>query len=140
MHPPKWIFQALEDNYELNAELTVGKKVCWESAAHWDNPFRIGEDQNVIFFQTSAREFHGLGEVIGVGTCKLGNPKHSASIGVDVLYTEKFSPKIPVPSSIPTLTWDDNRIPLVLTEGFTGTNFPISGRDWANLKGILPRL
>jgi len=140
MHPPRWIFQALKENYELRDEMTVGKKVCWESAPHWDNPFRIGEDQNVIFFQAKTREFHGLGEVIGVGQCKLGNKVHTADVGVDVMYTERFSPPVAVPSTLPKVVWDDQRLPQVLTKGFTGTSFAVTESDWANLGKVLPRL
>lgn len=141
---PRWIFQALE-GYDLKTKLHVGKKECWKKVPHWDNPSRIGEDQQIIFFQATKREFHGLGVIISVSSCKLRDERHTKEVGVDVLYTDKFSPPISAPKALPKWArdkkmWANKQIPDLLTGHFTGVLHGISGRDWANLGRIFPRL
>jgi len=122
--------------YDLNTELQVPKAECWEDIDHLEKPFRVGEDQQVIFFQATRREFHGLGRILAVSSCRLGNMNHTKEKGVDVLYTKKFSPPIALPQTIPLLSWEDERLPILLTTGFVGAIFPISRKDWVNLEQI----
>jgi len=138
---PRWLFQAVLEECNLKAELIAGDKECWYKVEHRDNPFRMGEDQQVIFYQAAKREFHGLGVIIAVPPpCKLGNKNHTKKIGVDVLYTEKFMPPISVPRKLPKLIWENDQLPNLFTGHFVGAVFPISDKDWANLEKICPRL
>jgi hypothetical protein len=124
-----------------DSNLVVGNMECWKNLEHRETPFRLGEDQSAIFFQTTKRELHGLGEIISVPFCQLKNEKaHKKKTGADILYVKKFTPPISVPNSIPKLRWDNRSLPLVLTEGFQGTCFSITENDWGNLKQICPQL
>lgn len=95
----------------------------------------------IVFFQSTRREFHGFGEIISVPKCVLGNEKvHTKDMGADILYTKKITPSLPVQQKIPKLAWDNESIPLVLTEGFKGTCFSLTERDWGNIKRICSQL
>jgi hypothetical protein len=137
---PRWLFQATPDRYDLIDEFKEGERVCWGRITHWNKPFRLGEDQRVIFFRAGSKELYGVGRILSVTKCLQQESAHTKNKGVDVLYDKRFFPPIPLPSKLPKLDWDDNRLPKLLTEGFRGTIFPLTPKDWSNLKKICPRL
>jgi len=63
---PRWLFQATADRYDLRTEFMEGKGECWPSIQHRDTPYRLGEDQRVIFFRAGSREFYGIGRILSV--------------------------------------------------------------------------
>lgn len=137
---PRWIFQATPDRYELREEFREGYSECWEAIDHANKPFRIGEDQVVIFYRAGSREFYGVGRVLSVMSCLFENEKHTQEKGVDVSYDKRFYPPIPAPQKLPKLDWTDGRFPGLLTQGFAGGIFPLHVNDWSNLTEICPRL
>jgi hypothetical protein len=137
---PRWLFQAKPEKYDLQSEFIEGRSEDWYQVPHWNKPYRIGEDQTVIFFRAGSREFYGVGEVLSVSSCILEGDNHTSKKGVDVSYRKRFNPPIAIPQSIPNMKWDSGKLPLLFTKGFQGTLFPLSDNDWSNLTEICPRL
>jgi hypothetical protein len=136
----RWLFQATADRYDLRTEFMEGKGEYWPTIQHRDTPYRLGEDQRVIFFRAGSREFYGIGRILSVTKCLRATPEHTRDVGVDVSYDKRFFPPIQLPSQLPKLNWNNESLPRLFTEGFQGSLFSLTLNDWSNLNEICPRL